>query len=95
MHRSNASPLHVGRLTLHVRECILIDFHWNVNLSADKLAIFLRVPATRVSEIIHGARKITAETAMRLGVLFKTRPDYWMNLQLSYDMIIAKEELLQ
>ena len=77
MHRSNASPLHVGRLTLHVRECILIDFHWNVNLSANKLAILLRVPATR------------------LGVLFKTRPDYWMNLQLSYDMIIAKEELLQ
>jgi addiction module HigA family antidote len=60
-------------------------------MSANKLALELRVPATRMTEIIHGRRSITADTALRLGRYFNTTPKFWLNLQASYDLAVAAD----
>ena len=55
-------------------------------MSVNKLALELRVPATRMTEIIHGRRGITADTALRLARYFKISPAFWLNLQTRYDL---------
>ncbi len=62
-------------------------------LSMNQLALSLRVPVTRVAEIVHGRRSITADTALRLARYFGTSPELWMNLQQNYDLAIAEDEL--
>lgn len=62
-------------------------------LSANALALKLRVPANRLSEIIRGQRGISAETALRLGRYFGTGAAFWMNLQSHYDLALAEREL--
>lgn len=61
-------------------------------LSAQALALKLRVPANRISEIVGERRGITAETALRLGRYFGTGPELWNNLQSNYDLTIAERE---
>jgi addiction module HigA family antidote len=63
------------------------------NLSAHALALKLRVPANRVSEIIAGKRGISPETALRLGRYFGTGAAFWANLQSQYDLSIAEQQL--
>ncbi len=62
-------------------------------LSQNQLAMELRVPCHRINEIVHGRRGITDDTALRLAKFFGTTPDFWMNLQTSYDLAAAKESL--
>ena len=62
------------------------------NLSANALALKLRVPANRVSDIVRNKRAITAETALRLGRAFGTSPDFWLSLQTNYDLAKAAHE---
>ena len=62
------------------------EFLIPLNLSANALALALRVPATRISEIIKERRGITADTACRLSLYFGTTPDYWMNMQIHYEL---------
>ena len=62
-----------------------------LKMSINKLALELRVPATRMSEIAHGRRGITADTALRLARYFNTTPRFWLNLQASYDLAVASE----
>src|SRR3954452_14461050 len=64
------------------------EFMQPLGLSANALAIALRVPATRVAEILRREkpRAITADTAIRLGRYFGTTPDFWLNLQSAYDL---------
>lgn len=81
-------------VTIHPGEFLLEDFMKPLGLSANALSIALRVPVTRISEIIRERRGITADTAMRLGVYFGTTPDFWMNMQKAYELGIAKKELL-
>jgi len=66
-----------------------------LGLSANALAIALRVPVTRVSEIVNERRGITADTALRLARYFNMTPEFWMNMQKSYELGMAKKELLQ
>src|SRR6185295_8749726 len=61
-------------------------------LSAQALALKLRVPANRISEIAGGRRAITAETALRLGRYFGTGPDLWSRMQANYELAIAARE---
>ncbi len=61
-------------------------------LSAQALALKLRVPANRISEIVAGRRSISAETALRLGRYFGTGADLWVRLQASYDLAVAERE---
>ena len=62
-------------------------------LSAHALALKLRVPANRISEIIAGKRGISPETALRLGRYFGTGAAFWINLQSHYDLAMAQQEL--
>ncbi len=61
-------------------------------LSANKLALALRVPATRIFEIINGRRGITADTAARLARYFSTSPEFWLNLQSRYELELTADE---
>jgi addiction module HigA family antidote len=63
------------------------------DLSAHALALKLRVPANRVSEIVAGKRSISPETALRLGRYFRTGAAFWINLQSQYDLAITEKEL--
>jgi addiction module HigA family antidote len=62
-------------------------------LSVNALALRLRVPATRINAIVRGQRGITAETALRLGRYFGTGSEFWMNLQMGYELALAQREL--
>jgi addiction module HigA family antidote len=62
-------------------------------MAANALALKLRVPANRLSDIVRGKRAISPETALRLGRFFGTSPQFWMSLQAAYDLAVAKQEL--
>ena len=76
-------PVHPGEI---LREDILKP----LGLTAHGLARELRVPATRISEILHGRRAITADTALRLARYLGTSPQFWMNLQTSHDLKVME-----
>jgi antitoxin HigA-1 len=75
----------------HPGKTIREDFLKPLSMSVNKLALELRVPATRITEIVHGRRSITADTALRLGHYFNTTPKFWLNLQASYDLAVASD----
>jgi addiction module HigA family antidote len=85
MGKSNAlmTPVHPGEI---LRE----DFMKPLGLSVNKLALELHVPATRIGEIVHERRRITAETALRLARYFKTNAEFWLNLQNFYDLEVTR-----
>jgi addiction module HigA family antidote len=62
-------------------------------LTAGALALKLRVPANRLSDIVRGQRAISPETALRLGRYFGNSPQFWMNLQTAYDLAMARQEI--
>jgi antitoxin HigA-1 len=61
-------------------------------LTANALALKLRVPANRITDIVRGRRALTAETALRLGRYFGTGAKFWVDLQASYDLAIAERD---
>ncbi len=63
------------------------------NLTANAVALALRIPANRLTEIINGKRSISADTAMRLGRYFGTSSQMWMNMQSQYELELAEAEL--
>ena len=67
------------------------DYLVPLGMSSNKLAIELRVPATRIAEIINGRRGVSADTALRLARYFNTTSRFWLNLQMAYDLAIATE----
>lgn len=81
-------------LPLHPGEFLREDYMKPLGLSINALALALRVPATRVLEIVHERRGISVDTAMRLGIYFGTTPDFWINMQKSYELETAQRELL-
>ncbi len=62
-------------------------------LSANKLALALRVPSGRITSILNGKRAIMPETALRLGRFFGNSAQFWLNLQARYDLLIVEREL--
>jgi addiction module HigA family antidote len=78
-----APPVHPGEI---LRE----DFMKPLGLSVNKLALELHVPPTRIGEIVHERRRITAETALRLARYFNTNAEFWLNLQNFYDLEISR-----
>jgi addiction module HigA family antidote len=81
-------------IPIHPGEFLREDFMKPMGLSANALALALRVPVTRISEIVRERRAISVETAMRLGQYFGTTPDFWINMQKSWEVGIATKELL-
>ncbi len=81
---------HIG--PIHPGEVLFEDFMTPNKLTANALALALRVPANRISDIVRGKRAVSGETALRLGRYFSTSPQFWMNLQARYDLEIARDE---
>ena len=74
---------------MHPGEILKEEFLEPLGISQNQLAIDLRVPAPRISAIVHGRRAISADTALRLGAYFKMEPQFWLNLQNNYDLGVA------
>ena len=81
--RIEKKPMHPGEI---LREQFMAEF----GLSINRTARDLRVPVTRIAEIVHERRAITADTAFRLARYFGTTPEFWMNLQTAFDLDVAR-----
>ena len=81
-------------LPIHPGEILLEEFLTPLNISQYRLAKDIDVAPRRINEIIHGTRSISADTALRLGKYFKISPQFWLNLQSHYDLVIESDELL-
>lgn len=80
------SPIHPG-------EILRAEFMEPLRLSMNRLALELRVPVTRIAEIVHERRGITPDTALRLARYFNTSAAFWLNLQSAYDLEVAHDML--
>ena len=78
---------------IHPGEILLEDFMKPMGITARQLSADIDVSPSRISDIVHGNRPITADTALRLGLFFSMEPRFWLNLQSEYDMRIAKRDL--
>jgi len=78
---------------VHPGEILLEEFLGPLSLSQYQLAKDLAVPARRINEIVHGQRRISADTALRLARYFGTSERFWMNLQTRYDLEVEKDRL--
>ncbi len=78
---------------IHPGEILREDFLKPLGISMNRLALDLRVPVTRIAEIVHQRRGITPDTALRLGRYFNTSARFWMNAQSSYDLETAQDRL--
>jgi addiction module HigA family antidote len=76
---------------LHPGEMLRNEFMKPLGLSSNALAMELRVPVTRISEIVRERRGITADTALRLARYFNMSPEFWMRLQMDYDLESAAD----
>ena len=74
-------------------EILLEEFLQPMEISQNKLAKDISVPPNRISQIIHGKREITADTALRLGRYFNIEPEFWVNLQTRYNLKEAKSKV--
>jgi len=81
----------MARTPIHPGE-ILADELEEIGISAAQLARTLNVPANRISQIIAGKRAISADTALRLARYFGTSADFWMSLQKTFDLDLARQE---
>lgn len=80
-------------LPLHPGEILLEEFLKPMGLSQNRLALDIRVPARRINEIVQGKRRITADTALRLARYFKMSPQFWLGLQIDFDLDVAEDKL--
>ena len=86
MNRKRIPPIHPG-------EILLEEFLKPMDLSQNSLAMDIHVPARRINEIVQGKRRITADTALRLGRFFGNSPQFWLGLQMDYDLDVAEDNL--
>ena len=88
-----ASGWNIQRVTTHPGEMLREEFLIPLGITQNALAMKIRVPATRVGDIVHGRRTITPDTALRLARFFGNSPEFWLNLQQMYDLSKAKIDL--
>ncbi len=74
-------------------DVLLEEFLKPLGVTQNQLAKDINVPANRISQIVNGKRDITADTALRLGKYFGIEPEFWLNLQIRYNMKIARNKL--
>jgi addiction module HigA family antidote len=82
------SPIHPG-------EVLLCEYLEPLGITQHRLALAIRVPPRRINEIVHGKRRITADTALRLARYFGTTERFWLNLQSRYDVEVERDRLLR
>ena len=78
---------------IHPGEVLMEEFLKPLQISQNRLAVAIGVPPRRVNEIVHGKRRISADTALRLARYFGTTDRFWLNLQTRYDLEIEKDHL--
>ena len=78
---------------VHPGEILQEEFLGPMGLSQNRLALALGVPARRINEIVLGKRGITADTALRLARYFKMSPQFWLGLQMDYELDVAEDML--
>lgn len=83
---SKLAPIHPG-------EVLMEDFIAPLGITQNKVALAVGVPPRRINEIVHGKRRITADTALRLARYFGTTDLFWINLQNRYDLEVEKDAL--
>ncbi len=86
MKKSKLNPIHPG-------EILMKEFLTPMKLSQNRLAIALGVPARRINEIVLEKRGISADTAVRLAAYFGNSADFWLGLQMDYDLDNARIEM--
>jgi addiction module HigA family antidote len=86
MNQEKLAPIHPG-------EVLLEEFLKPMGLSQNQLALAIRVPARRINEIVQGKRRITPDTALRLARFFNTSPQFWLGLQMDYDLDVAMDKM--
>src|SRR6204780_4732756 len=74
-------------------EMLKEEFLTEYRLSQNRLAKAIGISPNRIAEIVHNRRRITADTALRLGLYFGNSPEFWMNLQAHYDLKLARRNL--
>lgn len=85
MNKKALVPIHPG-------EILDEEFLKPMKISQSKLARDIDVPTRRINEIVRGKRAITSDTAMRLAAYFGTTPEFWMNLQTTYDLRVLSQK---
>jgi addiction module HigA family antidote len=88
MKKQKIDPIHPG-------EILLEEFLKPYKLSQNKLANDIGVSARRINEIIHGKRAITANTALRLARYFKMSPQFWLGLQMDYELDVQQDQIAE
>jgi antitoxin HigA-1 len=83
---TDIAPIHPG-------EVLLEEFLQPLEVTQHRLAVSIGVPPRRINEIVHGKRRISADTALRLARYFGTTDRFWLNLQTRYDLEAEKEKL--
>ena len=83
---NNMRPIHPG-------EIIKEEYLKPLSMSANALAVALRVPASRINDVVRQKRGVSIDTALRLARYFNTTSQFWMNLQISYDLKIATQNM--
>ena len=78
---------------IHPGEILMQEFLEPLQVSQNRLAVAIGVPPRRINEIVHGKRRITADTALRLARYFGTTDRVWLNLQIRYDLEVEKDHL--
>ena len=78
---------------IHPGEILLEEFLDPMEITQYRIAKDISVPARRINEIVHGKRRISADTALRLSKYFGTTERFWLNLQTRYDLEIEKDRL--
>ena len=78
---------------VHPGEILREEFMAPLGLSMNRMAMDLRVPVTRIADIVNERRGITADTALRFARYFKSSPAFWMNLQTRYELETAEDEI--
>jgi len=78
---------------IHPGEVLMEEFLEPLGVTQHHLAVSIGVPPRRINEIVHGKRRITADTALRLARYFGTTDRFWLNLQTRFDLEIEKDNL--
>lgn len=78
---------------VHPGEVLLEEFLEPLGVTQHRLAVSIGVPPRRINEIVHGKRRITADTALRLARYFGTTDRFWLNLQTRFDLEVQKDRL--
>ncbi len=79
---------------IHPGEVLMEEYLEPLGVTQHRLAIAIGVPPRRINEIVHGKRRITADTALRMARYFGTSERFWMNLQGRYDLEVERDRLV-